>query len=326
MAEVYDWLRPGDFADAGHGQVYRCLGALHHRGEPIDEVTALWEVQRRGLLADGTLSREQLDALFGGPGAGSAEWLGDQVIRASVVRTAAGAAAAIKTLAEGSAMAPGRLIGQALHALDPLDEVRARWHTANQLPSPAAEKADPAGRSDPEARVRRHCPEDRPTRRRSAPANHSPLPLNRHAGTRTGRIHHRAVLSDALLAPVIAHAITMASSALITTGHKIARTRPVHLPTDGMRVYLDLLDAQTTLVTPAAALRQLAGQLTHNHSAALDDLAALLTSPPTLRHQAAPANRRPCTSGSADMHPTAQRRSPASRAEPIGQRPRACPG
>ncbi|MFJ7275429.1 DnaB-like helicase N-terminal domain-containing protein [Kitasatospora sp. NPDC098663] len=154
MAEVYDWLRPGDFADAGHGQVYRCLGALHHRGEPIDEVTALWEVQRRGLLADGTISREQLDALFCGPGAGSAEWLGDQVIRASVVRTAAGAAAAIKALAEGSAMAPGRLIGQALHALGPLDEVRARWHTANNLPSPAAEKADPAGRSDPEARVR----------------------------------------------------------------------------------------------------------------------------------------------------------------------------
>ncbi|MFJ4184213.1 DnaB-like helicase N-terminal domain-containing protein [Kitasatospora sp. NPDC089509] len=154
MTEVYDWLRPGDFADAGHGQVYRCLGALHHRGEPIDGVTALWEVQRRGLLADGTISREQLDSLFGGPGAGSAEWLGDQVIRSSVVRTAAGAAATIKAFAEGSAMAPGRLIGQALHALGPLDEVRARWHTANQVPSPAAEKADPAGRSDPEARVR----------------------------------------------------------------------------------------------------------------------------------------------------------------------------
>ncbi|MFJ6382695.1 DnaB-like helicase N-terminal domain-containing protein [Kitasatospora sp. NPDC092039] len=154
MAEVYEWLRPGDFADAGHGRVYRCLGALHHRGEPIDEVTAVWEVQRRGLLADGTISREHLDALFGGPGAGSAEWLGDQVVRSSVVRTAAGAAAAIKVLAEGSTMAPGRLIGQALHALGPLDEVRARWRTANHLSPPAAEKADPAGRPAPEARVR----------------------------------------------------------------------------------------------------------------------------------------------------------------------------
>ncbi|MFF7385050.1 DnaB-like helicase N-terminal domain-containing protein [Streptomyces griseoluteus] len=35
LDEVVAWLRPGDFADPAHGQVYRCLGALHHRGEPI---------------------------------------------------------------------------------------------------------------------------------------------------------------------------------------------------------------------------------------------------------------------------------------------------
>ncbi|WP_405361916.1 hypothetical protein OG535_29120 [Kitasatospora sp. NBC_00085] len=103
------------------------------------------------------------------------------------------------------------------------------------------------------------------------------------------RAHHRAVLGDALVAPVIAHAITVASSALIVTGHKIARTRPVHLPTDGMSVYLDLLDSQTTLVAAAVALRQLADQLTHDQPAALADLAALLAAPPSLRHQAAPA-------------------------------------
>ncbi|MFF4820774.1 hypothetical protein ACFY2K_40070 [Kitasatospora sp. NPDC001309] len=111
------------------------------------------------------------------------------------------------------------------------------------------------------------------------------------------RAHHRAVLGDALVAPVIAHAITVASSALITTGHKIARTRPVHLPTDGMSVYLDLLDAQTTLVSAAGALRQLADQLTHDQPAALDELAALLASPPRLRHQAAlaPGTTKPET-------------------------------
>ncbi|WP_051966945.1 DnaB-like helicase N-terminal domain-containing protein [Kitasatospora mediocidica] len=153
MAEVYDWLRPGDFAEPGNGQVYRCLGALHHRGEPIDEVTALWEIQRRGLLTNGTLSHEQLDSVFGGPGAGSAEWLGDRVIRSSVVRTAAGAASTIRSLAENEAMAPGRLIGQALHALGPLDEVRARWRTTSAHPSPGTDKAGPAEPSDPAARV-----------------------------------------------------------------------------------------------------------------------------------------------------------------------------
>ncbi|MFE3874882.1 DnaB-like helicase N-terminal domain-containing protein [Kitasatospora sp. NPDC059146] len=173
MAEVYDWLRPGDFVDAGHGQIYRCLGSLHHRGEPIDEVTALWEIQRRGLLADGTLSREQVDSLLGGPGAGSAEWLGDQVIRSSVARAAAGAATKIKTLAEAEALAPGRLIGQALHALGPLDEVRARWRTANQLPSTAAEKDATEVRPDPAARVRAalsRSPQPQPAARAAPPA------------------------------------------------------------------------------------------------------------------------------------------------------------
>ncbi|MFE2729259.1 DnaB-like helicase N-terminal domain-containing protein [Kitasatospora sp. NPDC059327] len=139
MAEVYDWLRPDDFADVGHGQIYRCLGALHHRGEPIDEVTALWEVQRHGLLANGTLSREHVETLFGGPGAGSAEWLGDQVIRSSVVRAATGAATAIRALAEEKALAPGRLIGQALHAFGPLDEVRARWNGTGPPQAPPTE-------------------------------------------------------------------------------------------------------------------------------------------------------------------------------------------
>ena len=183
MAEVYDWLRPGDFAVAGHGQLYRCLGALHHRGEPIDQVTALWEVQRRGLLADGTLVQDQLDSLFGEPGAGSAEWLGDQVIRSSVVRTAAGAATAIKALAEEQALAPGRLIGQALQALGPLDEVRARWRTANGQPSPALEKAGPAVRPDSAARVNAALSRSAP--RQPAPQAAPPVPSHAQPGATT---------------------------------------------------------------------------------------------------------------------------------------------
>ncbi|WP_405985714.1 DnaB-like helicase N-terminal domain-containing protein [Streptomyces sp. NBC_00872] len=30
MDEVAGWLRPDDFADTAHAQLYRCLGALHH--------------------------------------------------------------------------------------------------------------------------------------------------------------------------------------------------------------------------------------------------------------------------------------------------------
>ncbi|MFG2370517.1 DnaB-like helicase N-terminal domain-containing protein [Streptomyces sp. NPDC048504] len=129
--EVVGWLRPDDFADPAHQQLYRCLGALHHRGEPIDRITLLWEAQRRGLLADGTLTDDHLTAICDGVGAGSAEWLGERVIRSSITRTAGASARAVRSLAENEALAPGQLINHALHALGPLDDVRIRWQTAN---------------------------------------------------------------------------------------------------------------------------------------------------------------------------------------------------
>ncbi|MER6382503.1 DnaB-like helicase N-terminal domain-containing protein [Streptomyces sp. NPDC001127] len=153
MDEVVGWLRPGDFADPAHGQLYRCLGALHHRGEPIDRITLLWEAQRRGLLADGTLSGDQLTAICDGVGPGSAEWLGELVMRSSVTRTAATSARAIRALAENEALAPGRLINHALHALGPLDEVRTRWQTANGHPAPTPTAPAPSPNGPPAARV-----------------------------------------------------------------------------------------------------------------------------------------------------------------------------
>lgn len=99
MGEVVDWLRPGDFADARHGQLYRCLGALHHRGEPIDQLTVLWEAQRRGLLTDGTLTEDQVLAICDGAGAGSAEYLGEHILRSALTRTAAATAVTVRDLA-----------------------------------------------------------------------------------------------------------------------------------------------------------------------------------------------------------------------------------
>lgn len=137
MEEVVGWLRPGDFADPGHGHLYRCLGALHHRGEPIDRITLLWEAQRRGFLADGTLSGEQLSAICDGVGPGSAEWLGERVMRSSVTRTAAASARAVRALAQDEALGPGPLFNHALYVLGPLDEVRTRWQLATGDPPPA---------------------------------------------------------------------------------------------------------------------------------------------------------------------------------------------
>ncbi|CAG6391779.1 hypothetical protein NMG29_18630 [Streptomyces cocklensis] len=41
MVEVVGRMRPEDFAVPSHGQPHHCLGALHHRGEPLDRMTLL---------------------------------------------------------------------------------------------------------------------------------------------------------------------------------------------------------------------------------------------------------------------------------------------
>ncbi|WEV29134.1 helicase DnaB [Streptomyces sp. 71268] len=189
MDEVVGWLRPGDFADPAHGQLYRCLGALHHRGEPIDRVTLLWEAQRRGLLADGTLSGDQFTAICDSVGPGSAEWLGELVMRSSVTRTAATSAHTIRALAENEALAPGRLISHALHALGPLDEVRARWQAADGRPAPTPTTPTPSPAGPPPARVHaalaRSTPRPftpSPARPPSAPSLAAMRPLSRGHG------------------------------------------------------------------------------------------------------------------------------------------------
>ncbi|GGT26240.1 DnaB-like helicase N-terminal domain-containing protein [Streptomyces purpureus] len=147
------WLRPGDFADPGHQQLYRALGALHHRGEPIDQLTVLWETQRRGTLADGTLDTERVmricDPLVGG----AAEHIGEQVVHASLVRTAALAARQVGALANRDALAPGQLIGYALHALGPLNDVRRRLRLAREAEPEQRRPASRPGAPPPAARI-----------------------------------------------------------------------------------------------------------------------------------------------------------------------------
>jgi replicative DNA helicase len=188
MEEVVGWLRPGDFTEPARGQLYRCLGALHHRGEPIDRITVLWEAQRRGLLADGTLTAEQLTVICDGVGTGSAEWLGEQIMRSSIARTAAASARAIRALAENETLAPERLISHALHALGPLDEVRARWQAANGRPAPTPQAPAPPAEDPPTARV--HAALARSTPRPAARPSERPSPASTpSAGRPPSRTH-----------------------------------------------------------------------------------------------------------------------------------------
>jgi replicative DNA helicase len=178
MDEV-DWLRPVDFADPAHGQLYRCLGALHHRGEPVDRLTLLWEAQRRGLLADHTLTADQITAVCDGIGPGSPQWLGERVARAALLRAAATAARTIRDLAATDALPPGQLINQALGALHPLDDIRQRWTTGTHPPAPPPRPEVP-GAAPPPAQIRA-------ARTRSAPPTTPPKPTPARSATDSAR-------------------------------------------------------------------------------------------------------------------------------------------
>jgi replicative DNA helicase len=52
LGRVRDWLRPGHFAQAGHGELYAVIQDMDKAGKPVDAVTIAWEAGRRGVAAD----------------------------------------------------------------------------------------------------------------------------------------------------------------------------------------------------------------------------------------------------------------------------------
>jgi replicative DNA helicase len=52
LAQVRDWLWPGHFAQAGHGELYAVMRDMDAAGKPVDAVTIAWEAARRGVAAD----------------------------------------------------------------------------------------------------------------------------------------------------------------------------------------------------------------------------------------------------------------------------------
>jgi replicative DNA helicase len=49
---VGEWLRPGHFARADHGELYRAMREMRTAGKPIDPLTLAHEAARRGIQAD----------------------------------------------------------------------------------------------------------------------------------------------------------------------------------------------------------------------------------------------------------------------------------
>ncbi len=133
---IAQWLTGEDFLDPGHRAVYHALTALAHRGEPVDALTVLWEVQRRGALTSRTLTPDRIRGICAGTSAGDPGYWAETVLLASLLRQAATSAGIIRALALDPSLPATQLLGAATQALEPLAAIQHRWQTATGTQPP----------------------------------------------------------------------------------------------------------------------------------------------------------------------------------------------
>ncbi|MFF7728770.1 DnaB-like helicase N-terminal domain-containing protein [Streptomyces sp. NPDC008001] len=144
LRDIRAYLTPEDFASPLHQQLYRCLSALHHRGEPIDPVTVVWEAQHRGVLADAT--PETVLTTCARSGNDPAYWAA-QLLDHALISTAATSAQHIEHAAADSTITPHRLITISRRALGDITAIRLRRHQAHHgPPTPPARPSRPSAR------------------------------------------------------------------------------------------------------------------------------------------------------------------------------------
>ncbi|MFF4529479.1 DnaB-like helicase N-terminal domain-containing protein [Streptomyces sp. NPDC001407] len=143
LRDIRGYLTPEDFADPLHQQLYRCLTALHHRGEPIDPITVVWEAQHRGVLAGTT--PETILTTCARSGNDPAYWA-TRLLDHALLSAAVVSAGHIGHAVEDPAMTPQQLIADCRRALRDLTAVRLRRHHGPPAP-PARSSRLPTQRS-----------------------------------------------------------------------------------------------------------------------------------------------------------------------------------
>ncbi|MFC9331701.1 DnaB-like helicase N-terminal domain-containing protein [Kitasatospora sp. NPDC057015] len=158
LAEITSWLHPADFLDPGHRAVYRALAALGHRGDPIDPLTVLWEVQHRGTLSGGDITADGVRSITRAGFTGDPGYWAEQVLRASVLRSATTSAGAVRLLSLDASVPAARLLGSALHVLRETEAMQKRWRTATSGAEPGTCDTRPGKHRRGAARARTLAP------------------------------------------------------------------------------------------------------------------------------------------------------------------------
>ncbi|OIQ85836.1 replicative DNA helicase [mine drainage metagenome] len=141
LDDVRAWLRPGDFADWWHAQVYTAILERRATGEVIDvEALAQAMVDRLGERSGGRLRMP--DLLRTTPGCPATTTYARMVVEAGLRREIAGQGVLLRAGALQSALSDGAgpLASACLMVDATMDSIAARWADANgsQKPVPSA--------------------------------------------------------------------------------------------------------------------------------------------------------------------------------------------
>ncbi|GHH29402.1 DnaB-like helicase N-terminal domain-containing protein [Streptomyces rubradiris] len=126
--EQMRWLTEEDFTLPLHAGLWRCLTTLVRQRAPVDPVTVLWQAQQRGVLNGVDDPREVLGFLTR-PDV-SAPYLGERILRRSVLATAHHAGRRIEAFSDDPANSPYQLVVGSRRALAELTAIRTRWQQA----------------------------------------------------------------------------------------------------------------------------------------------------------------------------------------------------
>lgn len=172
IREIAVWLNDEDFLDEGHRSIYQAVVALAHRREPVDELTVLWEVRRRGGLSPAGLTAAQVRQACAGDYPADPAYFAELVLRGSLLRSAATSAGIVRVMAMDAAVSAAPLLGATLQALAPTRDAGRRLHALDSPPPPEMRSGQviAGARRQGAALARSHTP----ARTTDAPAAASP--------------------------------------------------------------------------------------------------------------------------------------------------------
>jgi replicative DNA helicase len=148
--EISRWLRPSDFTRPLCGELFELIAAMRGDGKPVDPVTVLGELQRRGRIrTDGYPTAELIAMVESVPAPVMTPHYARQVLEGAVFRRVEQVGTRIVQVGRGRRGGPEGAFAALTGCMAELAEVRDRWRLSvdSGRPAPTALRASVRDRS-----------------------------------------------------------------------------------------------------------------------------------------------------------------------------------